>query len=227
MSELYSYAHQTPVPTDSFSTKLTLSYLEASNKIFEQGLLSHEKVTSSDCQVVRNIQEGYQFFVKWLDEIYEKGNGVCACAVYRASKRQFYVLADKSFCATESTQKKFLSWQSENYIVLLHSLFRCVLFIAWDNLRIDVYGFVELTKHFLNSYPGYFLSPLRISGSAVESLFGQYKHMSGSKLDAVNYATCRSKYLAKQAVHQSGKFFRDQELNIPIAPLEKKKYNKK
>ena len=73
--------------------------------------------------------------------------------------------------------------------------------------------------------PGYFLSPLRISGSAVESLFGQYKHISGSKLDAANYATCRSKYLAKQAVHHSGQFYRDQELSIPVASLKKKKYN--
>ena len=84
-----------------------------------------------------------------------------------------------------------------------------------------------MTKHFLESYPGYFLSPLRISGSAVDTLFGQYKFMSGSKLDAANYPTCRSKYLAKQAVHHSGKFYRDQDLSIPIAPLEKKKYSSK
>ena len=73
LSELYSYCHQTPTPRDSFSAKLTLSYLEACNKVFERGLLSHDKVTSSDCKVILNIQEGYQFFTKWLDEIYEKG----------------------------------------------------------------------------------------------------------------------------------------------------------
>ena len=33
------------------------------------------------------------------------------------------------------------------------------------------------------------------------------------------------KFLAKQAVHHSGLFYRDQELSIPIAPLEKKKYS--
>ena len=99
--------------------------------------------------------------------------------------------------------------------------------IAWDNLRIDVYGFIELTQSFLESNPGYFLSPLRISGSAVETLFGQYKYMSGSKLDAVNYATCRSKYITKQAVHHSGQFYRDENLDIPVAPLQKKKYNTK
>ena len=70
------------------------------------------------------------------------------------------------------------------------------------------------------------MSPLRISGSAVETLFGQYKYKSGSKLDAANYSTCRSKYLAKQAVHHSGQFYREQDLTIPVAPLEKKKYKR-
>ena len=51
--------------------------------------------------------------------------------------------------------------------------------------------------------------------------------MSGSKLDAANYSTCRSKYLTKQAVHHSGLFYRDQNLSIPdVAPLEKKKYKR-
>jgi hypothetical protein len=56
----------------------TLSYLEACNKIFERGLLSHEKVTSPGHQVILNIQEGYKFFKKWLDEIYEMG----MCVLY-------------------------------------------------------------------------------------------------------------------------------------------------
>ena len=87
-----------------------------------------------------------------------------------------------------------------------------------------MYGFIGFTNYFLELYPGYFVSPLRLSGSAVESLFGQYKYMSGSKLDAANYATCRSKYLAKQAIHHSGQFYRDEQLSIPIATLERKKY---
>jgi hypothetical protein len=93
-------------------------------------------------------------------------------------------------------------------------------------LRIDVYGFLKLAEYFLEKHPRYFLSPLRISGSAVETLFSQYKYMSSSKLDAANYPTCRSKYLAKQAAHYSGKFYRDQDLKIPVAPLERKKYNR-
>lgn len=77
LSELYGYSHQTPAPRDSNSAKVTLHYLEACNKIFERGLLSHDKVTSSSCQVILNIEEGYQFFTQWLDEIYEKGILLC------------------------------------------------------------------------------------------------------------------------------------------------------
>ena len=73
LTELYDYSHQTPEPKDSSSAKLTLSYLEACNKIFERGLLSHDKVATPDCRVVLNLQEGYDFFTKWLDKIYEQG----------------------------------------------------------------------------------------------------------------------------------------------------------
>ena len=138
-----------------------------------------------------------------------------------------YLIIDPSYCATESSQKKFLSWQSKLLKFNVRAYINTQsLIIAWDNLRIDVYGFTALTKNFLENHPGYFLSPLRISGSAVETLFGQYKYMSGSKLDAANYSTCRSKYLTKQAVHHSGLFYRDQNLSIPVAPLEKKKYKR-
>lgn len=89
-----------------------------------------------------------------------------------------------------------------------------------------MYSVIEFSKHFFKMHPGYFISPLRISGSAVETLFGQYKYMAGSKLDAANYSSCQAKYLTKQAVHHSGKFYRDVELNIPLAALEKKKYGR-
>ena len=72
--------------------------------------------------------------------------------------------------------------------------------------------------------------PLRISGSAVETLFSQYKYLSGNKLDSVNYATSRSKYICKKKVeatytHHSGKYYRDMPISIPAVSLERKKYN--
>ena len=87
--------------------------------------------------------------------------------------------------------------------------------VAWDLLRIDVYSFKAFCEWFLSVYPTYFVSPLRISGSAVESLFSQYKHVAGGKLDSVNYTTARGAHLMKQIVseHHSGAGYRDQTLN--------------
>ena len=69
----YVQVHENPAPEDHASAKLTLEFLEACNKIFEQGLLSHDKVDIIDCRVLRNIKDGYEFFTKWLNNIYEQG----------------------------------------------------------------------------------------------------------------------------------------------------------
>ena len=88
------------------------------------------------------------------------------------------------FPHTSSTQKAFLSWKSK-WAVLTFYLY--LGYIAWDLLRIDVYGFWGFCTYFFQKYPGYFVSPLRISGSAVESLFSQFKHNARGKLDSCNY----------------------------------------
>jgi len=92
-----------------------------------------------------------------------------------------------------------------------------------------VYSFRALCQWFRETYPTYFISPLRLSGSAVESLFSQYKHNAGGKLDSANYSTARAAHLVKQCVtdHHSGKEYRDNSLSMIEIPLSKKKYNKK
>ncbi len=45
----------------------TLRYLEACNKLFERGFLSHDRVTSEHSQVLKNIDIGMSFFKEWLD----------------------------------------------------------------------------------------------------------------------------------------------------------------
>ncbi|XP_065889322.1 uncharacterized protein [Dysidea avara] len=114
------------------------------------------------------------------------------------------------FAHTSNTQRTFLSWQT------------------WDLLRIDVYSFRAICEWFFKTYPTYFVSPLRLSGSAVESLFSQYKHAAGEKLDAVNYTTARAACLVRQsvAVHHSGKGYCDEALHTTEIPLKKTKYNK-
>jgi len=114
------------------------------------------------------------------------------------------------------------------YLSYLLMFVSCFYFTAWDLLRIDVYSFRAFCEWFFKTYPTYFISPLRLSGSAVESLFSQYKNNAGGKLDSVNYCTARAAHLVKQTVstHHSGKGYRDENLNTTELPLRKKTYNK-
>ena len=64
------------------------------------------------------------------------------------------------------------------YIYILIYIF---IDTAWDLLRIDVQGFSEFCHYFLEKHQGYFVSPLRLSGSAIESVFGQLKFSAGGK----------------------------------------------
>ena len=91
-----------------------------------------------------------------------------------------------------------------------------------------MYGFIGLCDDFLQQHPGYFVSPLCLSGSAVETLCSQYKRVAGGKLDAVNYVTARASQLIQQTVvsHQSGKKYQNYKLDIPEVTLKRKKYGK-
>ena len=77
-------------------------------------------------------------------------------------------------------------------------------------------------------YPRHFITPLRCSGSSVETLFEQFKFAAGGKLDASNYATARAACLVRNVVtpHHSGKGYRDVSLDL-VTPLQKKQYNRK
>ena len=113
-----------------------------------------------------------------------------------------------------------LHFKHAKYDQLSHSLF----YLAWDLLRIYVYGFKAFCEDFLKKHPGYFVSPLRISGSTVESLFSQYKYSAGGKLDACNYTTARCTHLVQQTVssHHSGVGYRDETVTSMQLPLKKK-----
>lgn len=52
----------------------------------------------------------------------------------------------------------------------------------------------------MNIYPDHFISPIRLSGSAVETLFSQFKHSTGGKLSASNYAVAKAANLVKNVV---------------------------
>lgn len=90
-----------------------------------------------------------------------------------------------------------------------------------------VYSFQQFCTYFFQLHPHHFISPLRVSGSAVETLFGQYKYAAGGKLDAANYATACLVKSAVSTCHHSGKGYRDAALNTQAPSLEKKKYHHK
>lgn len=80
-----------------------------------------------------------------------------------------------------------------------------------------VYGFEGLVKHFFKKYPNHYLVPIRLNGSAVESLFSQYKFNANGKLTSVNFAYARKALLTKLDVHgrhQSGASYRNESLNL-------------
>ncbi len=71
MGELQSYLHPANGirPHDYDSVSPCLKYLQACNKIFENGFLSHDRITTPQSPVLGNIHNGYQFFVDWFDTL--------------------------------------------------------------------------------------------------------------------------------------------------------------
>ncbi|XP_065067938.1 uncharacterized protein LOC135693396 [Rhopilema esculentum] len=161
LTDLYDHANPQDVaekPKDFEATVLVRNYLLACNKIFERGVLSNSKITSSDLTIVNNIEDGYQFFEEWWEKLNAGGD----------------------FQPQSSAERRFISWQT------------------WDLLRILVYGFTGLVKRFLHDYNGYYIFPLKVNGSAAETLFSQFKFETNIKLSSVNYATARSRVLMKK-----------------------------
>ena len=54
------------------------------------------------------------------------------------------------------------------------------------------FGFKGLCEDFVTRNPGYFIVPVRVSGSAIESVFSCLKYISGGNLSSANYATSLS-----------------------------------
>ena len=83
----------------------------------------------------------------------------------------------------DSQSRRFLSWQT------------------WDLLRIMWYGFKEFCCSFTSKHPGYYVTPLRLSGSAIETLFSQLKFISHGDLTSVRYPQALASLLTKGSIH--------------------------
>ena len=50
-----------------------LQYLQACHNLFERGFLSHEKITSMESAVLKNIDTGYKYFSAWITTLLTEG----------------------------------------------------------------------------------------------------------------------------------------------------------
>lgn len=168
------------------SLSLTIQYLEACNKLFEQGLLSHGTIKSGQTQILDKMKDGFYFFMGWCDEVI--GNRIDI---------------------SSNTQKSFLAWQT------------------WDLMRVTFYGFIDFVEAFIarHQQDGQYIIPVRLNGSAVETLFSQLKYSAGGHLSSTNYATARSSILIKKQVkghNVKDSEYRNVNLNLLQQSLHRK-----
>ena len=82
------------------------------------------------------------------------------------------------------------------------------------------HGFRELVSDFLQRNPGHHVNPKRVNGSAVETIFGQLKYITGGQLTAGIYETAKASLLTKQCVHETRT--KDEYRNTPLYIRETK-----
>ena len=59
-------------PKDASSAKLVLRYLQALQKLFEEGFLTHERITSLQSSILTQMESGYNFFTNWLESLLDQ-----------------------------------------------------------------------------------------------------------------------------------------------------------
>lgn len=87
------------------------------------------------------------------------------------------------------------------------------------------YGFTEFCQYFLERFPGgYYLWPLRLNGSALETVFSQLKFNMNGQLSSVNYPAALTTLKLKRRIHgRRGKFlYRKTPLYVREISLKRK-----
>ena len=113
LSELYKYCNHTPAPSDTASVQLSLKYLEACNKLFENGFLSHSKIVSIQSPVLQSIQEGYSYFTSWHSNLSASG---------RQAFLRILLIILPSTGPLKLQDPRFLSWQSKKQHNITYTL---------------------------------------------------------------------------------------------------------
>lgn len=81
-------------------------------------------------------------------------------------------------------------------------------------MRLCWYGFRDFCREFFHDHPGYFVTPLRLNGSAIETIFSQLKYASRGSLTAVTYESARAQLITRHSVH--GQRTRDEYHDAPL-----------
>ena len=81
-------------------------------------------------------------------------------------------------------------------------------------MRICWYRFKSYCEEFFKVHPHAFVAPLRLNGSAIETVFSQLKHATGGNLTAVSYAPARVQLITKRSIH--GVRVKDDYRNAPL-----------
>ena len=86
-------------------------------------------------------------------------------------------------------------------------------------MRLLYFGFSGLCQDFTARHgPNHYIVPVRINGSAIESLFGRFKVDAGGNLSAVNYEAAVSRVVMADAIScTSDHCYRNSELNVKFA----------
>ena len=63
-----------------------------------------------------------------------------------------------------------------------------------------MYGFTQFCTWFVERHPGYFIAPLRINGSGIESMFSLFKFCAAGNLSANNNGSIRGRVITGKEV---------------------------
>ena len=69
---------------------------------------------------------------------------------------------------------------------------------TYDLLNIMYHGFTGLCQYMLKKYPEHLISPLRVNGSAIETVFSSLRYIAGGHLSSTNYSTTIGSFLTQK-----------------------------
>ena len=88
------------------------------------------------------------------------------------------------------------------------------------------FGFVGLCEDCTTAYPGYYITPVCINGSAIESVLSSVKYNVSVQLSVANYMTALTAIHTTKAVKHAGTFgessYRGQDMDIQEAILQRR-----